>query len=69
VKNKFINHTTHKKLKNKNDNQIITMDSKDTKKLQIYNFINVIHILHKLFVALAASKLTLALPAYVVGSY
>ncbi len=55
--------------KNKNDNQIITMDSKDTEKLQIYNFINVTHIFHKLFVALTALRLTLTLPIYTIGSY
>jgi hypothetical protein len=43
------------------------MDTKDIKKLQIYNFIDVIHIFHKLFEALTTLKLTLALLAYVVG--
>jgi hypothetical protein len=43
------------------------MDTKDIDKLQIYNFINVTHNLHKLFEALVASRLTLALLAYVVG--
>ncbi len=41
------------------------MDTKDIEKLQIYNFIDVNHILHKLFKALAASKLILALLAYI----
>jgi hypothetical protein len=40
------------------------MDTKDIDILQIYNFINVTHNFHKLFVALAASKLTLTLLAY-----
>jgi hypothetical protein len=53
--------------KNKNDNQINTMDTKDIDKLQIYNFINVTHNLHKLFEALAKSRLTLVLPTYVAG--
>jgi hypothetical protein len=38
------------------------MDTKDIEKLQIYNFIDVTHIIHKLFEALATS--TLAPPAY-----
>jgi len=50
----------------KNDNQINTMDTKDINKSQIYNFINVTHNLHKLFEALATSRLTLALLAYIV---
>jgi hypothetical protein len=54
-------------LKNKNDNKIITMDTKDIEKLQIYNFIDVTHILDKLFEALATSRLTLTLPTYIVG--
>jgi hypothetical protein len=43
------------------------MDTKDIEKLQIYNFINVIHILHKLFEALTTSRLTLNLLAYTAG--
>jgi hypothetical protein len=48
----------------KNDNQIITMDTKDIDKLQIYIFINVTHIIHKLFQTLTTSKLTLSLLTY-----
>jgi hypothetical protein len=43
------------------------MDTKDIEKLQIYNFIDVTHILDKLFEALATSRLTLTLPTYIVG--
>jgi len=42
------------------------MDRKDIKKLQIYNFINVTHILHKLFKTLTTSELTLSLLTLVV---
>jgi hypothetical protein len=42
------------------------MDTKDIEKLQIYNFIDVTHIIHKLFEALATSRLTLALLAYML---
>jgi len=45
-------------------NQIITMDTKDINKLQIYIFINVTHIIHKLFQTLATLRLTLSLLAY-----
>jgi hypothetical protein len=38
-----------------------------TSKNYKYNFINVTHILHKLFDALATSRLILTLPTYVVG--
>ncbi len=50
----------------KNDNQIITVDTKDIKNLQICNFTDVTHIFHKLFKALTTLRLTLTLPTYVV---
>jgi len=40
------------------------MDTKDIEKLQIYNFIDVTHIFHKLFKALVTLRLTLHVPAY-----
>jgi hypothetical protein len=43
------------------------MDTKDIEKLQIYNFIDVTHILHKLFVALTTLILTLILLTYAAG--
>jgi hypothetical protein len=43
------------------------MDTKNINKLEIYDFIDITHILHKLFEALATSRLTLALPAYTIG--
>ncbi len=41
------------------------MDTKGIDKLLIYNFIDVIHNLHKLFEAFIALRLTLVLLAYV----
>jgi hypothetical protein len=46
---------------------MIIMDTKDIEKLQIYNFIDVTHIFHKLFTSLGALISTLALLTYAVG--